>query len=170
MKIQLATALAFSLLFTSTTLGDGPRLDGEYSYNSYLVRPDDDQLKAVPMPAPPAAPVKVNAYKWAKGELVPSGEGVAVLEFPNGYKLEVSFVLRTINKSTAFVGSGKGLGPISGAEYRLGGLASLDDSGIVTSIAGSVVATKTADAAPDPTKELGGQPLGTVGHFELTQK
>jgi len=143
---------------------DVPELNGNWTHNSYNVNPADEKLDDAPGPS-----TSIACLKWAKGVLhvQDAKAGAAELEFATGVSLAVNFTLQAQADGLAFAAQGVGkTGPLVGVEYRLAGWAIVDSAGEVTSIAGGIQALR---GGSDGKIGLGGQPVGTIGHFRLSR-
>ena len=142
-----------------------------WEYQSFLVLPTDPE-KAAQLGS------TITAKKWAKGELYledaidddPDAVGRLVFPTPNGsIELAVKAVLKEDSESANFEAIGKvedNTSSANGACYALVGWASQDADGRVDKITGSIRALRGANA--NPTKDLGGMPIDTVGLFTIT--
>jgi hypothetical protein len=142
-----------------------------WEYQSFLVLPTDQENSAQPG-------VPVTAKKWAKGKLSLedaidldiSAVGTLVFPTPKGsIELAVKVILKAESESANFEAIGEvkdNASPANGACYILTGWASQGADGKVDKITGSVRALRGSNAQPD--KELGQQPIGTVGLFTIT--
>lgn len=140
----------------------------DWVYQSFLVLPTPEQMKATPG-------TDVAAKKWAMGTLLlsdsPDGYRAAgFLTFAPGVRLKVT-VHGTPGKGNVpatFEATGVGTeGATKGAEYQLTGWAFRGPDGKVESVRGSVRAVRGPDTKPDV--ELGKMPIGTVGAFVLSK-
>ena len=142
-----------------------------WEYQSFLVLPTDPENAAQPGST-------ITAKKWAKGELYledaidddPDAVGKLVFPTPRGsIELVVKVVLKEESESANFeaIGEVKDMAsPVNGACYTLIGWASQGVDGRVDKITGSVRALRGTNAKPN--EDLGGQPIGTVGLFTIT--
>ena len=142
-----------------------------WEYQSFLVLPTDPENAAQPGST-------ITAKKWAKGELYledaidDDPDAVGKLVFPTtrgSIELVVKVVLKEESESANFEAIGKvedEASPANGACYTLVGWASQGVDGRVDKITGSIRALRGANA--NPTKDLGGMPIDTVGLFTIT--
>jgi hypothetical protein len=143
----------------------------DWEYQSYLLLPSDSENASQPG-------TKFTAKKWAKGKLHLEDaidnkpDAVGILEFPTAQgslKLTVKAELDQTTAPAKFeaIGEVKDSNSAKGARYALVGWAFSVDDGKVAKITGSVIAERGPDLQPD--KELGGEPIGTVGLFTITK-
>lgn len=145
---------------------DVTTLQGQWLYNSFLIRPAPSEEQA-----PRGKPV--TAVKWAMGILtVPTDtypEVSGELEFAPGFTLTIKGrVLPASESSSAIlVATGKGVtGPTKGSVSWITGAVIIDTDG-QQSIYGSVLGVRGPDTNPDLN---GGEPLNTVGTFRLSRQ
>jgi hypothetical protein len=146
-----------------------------YNYFSVVMVPDLKTSEVLP-PAP------IAARKWGMGTFI-CGQA---FQTADGYTLEGRLAIKpgvemtvsahgnlgNANEPASFEAVGTGAaGPIAGAIYQLAGWVfpeSVDGgAGKVLSVRGSIRAVRGPDA--NPTIELGGMPLETVGIFEINR-
>lgn len=147
----------------ATKLEEQPVVEfsGQYLYGSYRVTPSLAQIDS-PVPIP------TDAIKWANGKFHKANStNKGVLEFRPGIQLDVKFEIFVSDGQFAFTAQAIGLeGPTKGAKYLLAGWCEICDDQI-KKISGSVIAVRGTESNSE--QELGGQPLGTVGYFDLRQ-
>lgn len=143
-----------------------------WSYQSFLILPTPSEKAAPPGSA-------VTAKTWAKGRLnletstdLGKPDAVGLLIFPTAQgelKLRVKASVEEGIDVAKFEATGEVVDdvPAKGTVYELVGWAFRGKDDKVAAVRGSVMAVRGPDARPDI--ELGGQPIGTVGAFIITQ-
>lgn len=141
-----------------------PAFEGNWSYQSLLVAPAEDQKTADPV-----------ATTWAMGKIY-LADGVdfgaaGTLVFARGVELQVLLKFKPGEGGHAAeltaTGTGRD-GTAKGALYHLTGWVSRDAAGGASLVSGAVLAVRGPDARPGI--ELGGAEAGTVGLFMLVKQ
>lgn len=141
-------------------------LIGTWNYRSFLILPAEGKKKAINGDA-------VAIKQWAVGtlEILSSTEhefsGELTMVPPIKISVKGKFLTALDGVPAGFEAIGAGEGMATGAVYKLTGWIDPDsaDPSKPISIEGAIVAVHGSTAKPE--KELGGEPIGTVGAFVL---